>query len=346
MSRVHAAAATAAGADLYGLASSTPARAEAAAEAFGIDRTYDTVDELLASDIDVVHVCTPNATHATYARQALLAGKHVICEKPLATTAQDACELTALANDRGLTAVVPFAYRYHPMVREAQARVAAGGIGRLFSLDCHYLQDWMLLPTDSNWRTTQAGGGASRAFADIGSHLCDLIEFVTGERIVRLTSRTKRVHTHRAGMHVDNEDSVALIIEMASGAIGSLLISQAAAGRKNAMSIELHGSNHSLRFDQENPEQLWMGGRQSNIVLTRDPNTASPGVARFSKLPAGHPQGYQDAFNALISDAYTATRGQAPVGLPNFNDGLRAAALTEAVLLSSADGTWAEIGSA
>jgi predicted dehydrogenase len=325
MSRVHAAAATAAGADLYGLASSTPARAEAAAEAFGIDRTYDTVDELLASDIDVVHVCTPNATHATYARQALLAGKHVICEKP---------------------AVVPFAYRYHPMVREAQARVAAGGIGRLFSLDCHYLQDWMLLPTDSNWRTTQAGGGASRAFADIGSHLCDLIEFVTGERIVRLTSRTKRVHTHRAGMHVDNEDSVALIIEMASGAIGSLLISQAAAGRKNAMSIELHGSNHSLRFDQENPEQLWMGGRQSNIVLTRDPNTASPGVARFSKLPAGHPQGYQDAFNALISDAYTATRGQAPVGLPNFNDGLRAAALTEAVLLSSADGTWAEIGSA
>lgn len=345
MARVHRTAARDAGGELRAVATRSASGSRHAAGELGAGRAEIDVAALLeADDIDVVHICTPNATHADLARRALDAGKHVVCEKPLATNAEDAKRLVDLAAQRGRVAAVPFVYRYHPMVREARARVAQGDIGELLTLDCSYLQDWMLLPTDDDWRVRSTTGGASRAFADIGSHLCDLIEFVIGERIRSLSARTRRVFDERAGQAVDTEDIVAILVETESGALGTLLISQMAAGRKNALTIELHGSRQSLRFEQERPEQLWVGMRRESRVLLRDPATAASDSARLQRVPSGHTMGYQDAFNGFIADVYAAIGGAHPTGLPTFEDGYRSAVLTEAVLASAAtDGRWTEV---
>ncbi|WP_341954840.1 Gfo/Idh/MocA family oxidoreductase [Microbacterium sp. LWH13-1.2] len=345
MARVHRTAARDAGGELRAVATRSASGSRHAADELGAGRAEADAAALLdAHDIDVVHICTPNATHADLALRALEAGKHVICEKPLATNAEDAKRLVDLAARRGRVAAVPFVYRYHPMVREARTRIAQGDLGVLLTLDCSYLQDWMLLPTDDDWRVRSATGGASRAFADIGSHLCDLIEFVIGERIRSLSARTRRVFDERAGRTVDTEDIVAILVETESGALGTLLISQMAAGRKNALTLELHGSRQSLRFEQERPEELWVGMRQESRVLLRDPATAAPDSARLQRVPAGHAMGYQDAFNGFIADVYAAIGGSHPTGLPTFEDGYRSAVLTEAVLASAATaGRWTEV---
>lgn len=344
MARVHAAAAQAAGSPIIALASSTPDRAAAAASRLGAARVEpDAAALIAASDIDVVHVCTPNATHAPYALAALEAGRHVVCEKPLATTAADARRLVEAAAHAGVIAAVPFVYRYHPMVREARARVARGDVGTLLSVQGAYLQDWMLAASDDDWRADAATGGPSRAFADIGSHLCDLLEFVAGERIARLTAVTRRVFDRRAEHEVDNEDIAGILAELASGAVATLLVSQMAPGRKNGLTLELHGTAASLRFAQERPEELWVGGRHGSQLLLRDPETADASSARLHRMPAGHPMGYQDAFDGFVADVHAAVRGEAPDGLPTFADGLRAAVLTEAVLASAARREWIEV---
>lgn len=345
MARVHRTAARDAGGELRAVATRSAEGGRDAAQALGAERAESDAAALLtAADIDVVHICTPNATHAELAIQALNAGKHVVCEKPLATTAHDAGVLAEAAETRGLVAAVPFIYRYHPMVREARARVARGEAGDLLTLDCSYLQDWMLLSSDDDWRVRSESAGASRAFADIGSHLCDLIEFVIGERIRALSARTRRVFPERSGQAVDTEDIVAVLVETESGALGTLLISQMAAGRKNALTLELHGSLQSLRFEQERPEELWIGMREESRLLLRDPAASAPDSARLQRVPAGHPMGYQDAFNGFVADVYAAIAGAEPDGLPTFEDGYRSAVLTEAVLDSAADGgRWVEV---
>lgn len=339
MARVHRNAVRSAGGALVAVATRSHDRStRAAAELHAERAAADAAALIAADDIDIVHVCTPNATHAELATAALRAGKHVVCEKPLGISAIESRDLVDLAAATGLVAAVPFVYRYHPMVREARARVRRGDLGALLSLDCSYLQDWMLLSTDADWRTDGAQGGPSRAFADIGSHLCDLIEFVADERIVAVTARTRTVFDERGGNHVANEDVAALLVETDSGAIGTILISQMAAGRKNALTIELHGTRESVRFEQERPEELWIGSRGESRLILRDPATAAPDSARMQHVPAGHPMGYQDAFDAFMTDVHAAVTGGAPDGLPTFLDGHRAAVLTEAVLASAADG--------
>jgi len=268
----------------------------------------------------------------------------VICEKPLATTSVDAMSLVDLAAERGLVAAVPFVYRFHPMAREARARAARGDTGRLLSVHGAYLQDWLAAPHDDDWRVDASLGGPSRAFADIGSHLVDLVEFVSGDRIVRLNASTRTVYEQRA-MNVDiaTEDLAAVVVELASGAVGTLLVSQVAPGHKNALSIELSGTDASLRFEQERPEQLWVGRSDSATIVDRDAARLAPDAARLSLVPAGHPMGYQDAFNAFVADAYAAIGGASPDGLPRFDDGLRAVRVTEAVLASAASGAWEDV---
>lgn len=345
MAAVHSRAARAARAELVGGASSTAERARNAAERLGFAEAFDSVATLVADpDVDVVHVCTPNATHAAIARAALEAGKHVICEKPLATSSTDAAALADLAADRGLVAAVPFVYRFHPMAREARARVAAGETGRLLSVHGAYLQDWLATPHDDDWRVDASLGGPSRAFADIGSHLVDLVEFVSGDRIVRLNAATRTAYERRAtNVDIATEDAAAVIVELSSGAIGTLLVSQVAPGRKNALSIELSGTDASIRFEQEHPEQLWIGRAEVSTVIDRDPTRLAADAARLALLPAGHPMGYQDAFNAFVADAYAAIGGSTPDGLPGFDDGLRAVRVTEAVLASAASDAWLEV---
>ncbi|MET7685097.1 Gfo/Idh/MocA family oxidoreductase [Streptomyces sp. NPDC005423] len=344
MAAVHTRAARAARGHLAALAGSTPERGREAADRLGVERCEPDAEALAAAaDLDVVHVCSPNRFHTAHALAALAAGTHVICEKPLATTVADAERLVRAARESGRVAAVPFVYRYHPMARQARNLVADGQLGTVLTLDACYLQDWMLDPDDTDWRADTASGGASRAFADIGSHLCDLVEFVSGQRVHRLAARTRTVFTRRGGTEVANEDVVALLVELGNGALGTLLVSQLAPGRKNSLTLELHGTRRSVRFEQERPEELWIGSRHGSRQLLRDPGTDAPDSARVSPLPAGHPLGYQDAFTAFVTDVYDAVRGGEPEGMPTFADGLRAARLTEAVLASAgAGGVWTD----
>lgn len=345
MAEVHSRAARSSRAQLGGIVSSTPAKSQAASAKLGIARGYDSLDDLLADEaIDIVHVCTPNAQHTAQALAVIAAGKHVVCEKPLTVTVQDAETLVAAATAAGVTATVPFAYRFHPMVREARARVAAGDVGRLFSIHGSYLQDWLLSADDDNWRVDAEAGGASRAFADIGSHLVDLVEFITGDRIARVAA-TRRTFFGERPNHprVDNEDAVAVTLETAGGALGTLLVSQVAAGRKNRLYLEIAGSAESVGFDQENPDSLWIGRRRGSEIVPRDAAQLHPDAARLSLVPAGHAQGYQDAFNGFVTDTYAAIAGEKPDGLPRFEDGLRAVRITDAVMRAAATGEWIEI---
>jgi predicted dehydrogenase len=357
---VHLRAARLAGAEVVGVSGGDPTATRAAAAAHQISRVFESSEALVADPgIDVVHICTPNHLHASLARRALEAGKHVVCEKPLATTATEAAELVALADERDLVAAVPFVYRFHPVVREARARVARGEVGPIHLIHGTYLQDWLASPDDTNWRVDPALGGQSRAFADIGSHWCDLVEFVTGHRITRLSARTITAYPERragkahafqrAGdggerVRVTGEDAATMMFETDRGAAGTLVISQVSPGRKNRLWFEIDGAEQAIAFDQEDAERLWIGTRGEQRIVVRDPGSLSPEAARYALLPAGHAQGYGDAFNAFVADTYAAVGGAgAPDGLPRFTDGLRAARITEAVLSSSRAGTWQEV---
>jgi predicted dehydrogenase len=361
---VHARSARLAGARVVAVAASSPESAETAATALRADRAAASAEELVQDpELDVVHICTPNHLHQTLAAAALAAGKHVICEKPLAMDAAGAEQLVAAAGAAGRQAAVPFVYRFYPTVREARERVRAGETGVVHLVHGTYLQDWLLRPEDGNWRVDESLGGASRAFADIGSHWCDLAEFVTAQRLTRLSARTlttvpERVsgshrHAFAAGdgtgelRQVSTEDAALVQFETDAGALGSVVISQVSAGRKNRLWIEIDGSEEALAFDQERPEELWAGRRPTETIIRRDPESLSPSAARYATLPGGHPQGYADCFDAFVADFYEAVQtGQAPDGLPVFADGLRSNRITEAVLASAASGEWVDVAAA
>src|SRR3954447_18509682 len=358
---VHARSARLAGASLVGVAASTPESGRRAAAALGAERSFDTAQELMeAPDIDVVHICTPNNLHVPLAEAALAAGKHVVLEKPIAMDALSAQELSDAAVASGRIAAVPFVYRYYPTVREARERVRAGETGPVRLIHGTYLQDRLLRPEDDSWRVEEDLGGASRAFADIGSHWCDLAEFISGHRITRLCARTltavpERVKTeaHAAVQSVNGggearpvgtEDAAIVQFETDHGAVGSTVISQISAGRKNRLWLELAAAEEALAFNQEEPESLWVGRREAVTLIKRDPEHMSAAAQRYAVLPSGHPQGYADCFHAFVAEVYDAVADDSPAdGLPVFADGLRAARLTDAVLRSAREERWVDV---
>jgi predicted dehydrogenase len=346
-----------------GVAASSPESARRAQAALGADRAFDSAEELVAAEgIDVVHICTPNHLHVPLAEAALAAGKHVILEKPIALDADGAEAITHAAVEAGRIAAVPFVYRYYPTVREARERVRTGATGPVRLIHGTYLQDWLLRPTDDNWRVEETLGGASRAFADIGSHWCDLAEFVTGHRITRLCARTKTAVTERVKSEahaafssvngdgttrsVATEDAAIVQFETDQGAVGSTVISQISAGRKNRLWLEVDGAEEAVQFCQEEPEELWVGRREHVTLIKRDPEHLSAAAQRYAVLPPGHPQGYADCFDAFVAEVYEAVATGTPAdGLPLFADGLRAARLTDAVLRSAREERWVDVSS-
>lgn len=358
--RVHARSARVAGARVAAVAASTPRRSAEARRELGAEHDFAGAEELIASDVvDVVHICTPNHLHVPLALAALDAGKHVVCEKPIALDAEGAKELVAAAASSGLVATVPFVYRYYPTVREARARIGSGASGGVRLIHGAYLQDWLLDVEDDNWRIDAGSGGPSRAFADIGSHWCDLVEFVSGERIAALSARTAVAHPERrrsarpsferggpAGepKAVETEDIATVMFETESGAAGSVVISQVSAGHKNNLWFEISTGSETFGFDQERPEELSVLRRASGEAIPRDPMSLSPEAAAYVTLPGGHPQGYHDCFDAFTAETYEAIAGgESAEGLPRLEDGLRASQITEAVLESASLRTWVEV---
>jgi predicted dehydrogenase len=325
---VHVRSARLAGAEVVGVAASTPQRSEEEARRLGVPRGYAAAAEAVTDpSLDAVHICSPNDTHAPLALAALETGLHVVCEKPVATSSADATTLRDRAEQAGKVVAVPFVYRYHAMVRQARAMVAAGEIGAVRLVHGTYLQDWLMGDTDSNWRVDPVRGGPSRAFADIGSHWCDLAEFVTGQRL-RVASAQRRAFAPERV----TEDAVVVGVATDGGAIGSVVVSQVSPGRKNRLWLEVDGADRSVTFWQEEPNTLRVGGRDGTHLLERDAAALHADAARLSLVPAGHPQGYLDCFDAFVADAYAAMRGERPDGLPTVDDGVRAVALTEDVM--------------
>jgi predicted dehydrogenase len=358
--RVHARSLRVAGVRVAGVAASSAESAAAAAEALGAETAFDDAEELAVSaEVDVVHVCSPNHLHLPLALAALEAGKHLVCEKPIALDAAGAAEMAAAAAAAGVVATVPFAYRYYPTVREARVRLRSVGDDGLRLIHGGYLQDWLLDAADDNWRVDAALGGASRAFADIGSHWCDLVEFVTGERLAAVTARTAIAHDERLrssaasfergggggeARTVETEDIATVLFETDRGTLGSVVVSQVSAGRKNRLWIEISSDSETVCFDQERPDALSVRRREAGAEVPRDFDTLSPEAGRYVTLPGGHPQGYHDCFDAFVAETYAAVAGEPPAdGLPTLADGLRAARITEAVLESARLRTWVDV---
>jgi predicted dehydrogenase len=314
------------------------------------------------SAIDAVHICTPNALHFSMAREALEAGKHVACEKPLATTAEEAQQLVALAAQKGLRNCVCHNLRYYPMVQQLRRMREAGELGEILSVQGAYSQDWLLYDTDWNWRIDSRTGGASRCMADVGSHWFDMAEHVTGLRITSLVADLQTFHTTRKQPKgpietfankllgpedyieraVDTEDFGAVIFHMGARTRGSLVASQAAAGRKNRLSIEVYGTKASAAWDQERPNGLWIGHRDTgNQIILKDPSLLKPEARAYADLPGGHSEGYDDTTKQMLRRFYASigASGLTPE-YPQFIDGLRQLTILKAELDSHRTHGW------
>lgn len=343
-------------------------RTRAVADTLGVERATTELDSVLSDPtIDVVHVCTPNQTHVPMGCDVLRAGKHLVMEKPIAVDRAGASLLLDAAAHARRLATVTLTYRGYPMVRRARRLVADGRVGTLRLIHGGYLQDWLSDAGDFNWRLEGAAGGPSRAFADIGTHWFDTAEFIAGVRAEAVMADlatfipVRRRPTHKNGtafatgsgptedVTIDTEDGATLLVRFEDGARGAVVVSQVSTGHKNGLTVELAGSDRSLGWSQEDPEHLWLRGRDETTLLARGPatNVSRPGVP---SLPAGHPEGWAEALRDLLRPFYQAvadgadppTAGEeAPY--PTLTDGARSVAIIDAVLESSRAARWVTI---
>ena len=359
---VHVEALRRLGVEVVGVVGSSPERARIK----GLAAVIGSHEELLADErVDVVHLTTPNHLHHSQVKQALEAGKHVVCEKPLAMTSEQSAELLELAEQSGLVHCTNFNIRFYPQVQQARALVQSGAVGAVWNVHGGYLQDWLLLPTDWNWRLEPEKGGELRAVGDIGSHWLDLLQFVTGMRVESLladlatTIPVRRrpvgeVETFAAAADVEREDAemrtedlAHILLRFEGDTRGSLVVSQVSAGRKNSLRFEVDGSKGALAWDSERHEELWLGHRgKPNEVLLRDPSLFLPEASTRTHLPAGHAEGFGETFKELYRAVYTAVAAGRPPDepdYPTFAAGHWENVLGDAVALSNRERRWVEV---
>lgn len=337
------------------------------AKTLGIPRAY-TFDEMLKQDdIDVVHICTPNFLHFSQAKAVLEAEKHVICEKPLAVKIHEAEELVKIASATGLVNAVHFNLRYYPMVRQMKTMRERGDLGEVFSVMGSYLQDWLYLNTDYNWRLEPDKSGDSRAIADIGSHLLDITEYVTGLKITEVMADFSTVHKTRLKplkpietysgkmlsmddyqeVPINTEDHATVLLRFDNGSKGSVTVSQVSAGRKNRLNIEISGSKSNFEFNSERPNELWIGKREkANESLMKDPSLLYPEATALVSFPGGHNEGFPDTSKQMFKEVYAAVAaGKQPENpsYPTFASGLRELIIGERIVESNKKQAWIKI---
>lgn len=361
------------GIEVAGLVGSSPERAAAKAEELRLDKVYESFDALIADpQINVVHITSPNHLHYPQAKAALEAGKHVVCEKPLAMHPEQSAELVALAKRRNLIGAVNFNIRFYPIVQHARSLVQSGEIGKVFIAQGSYLQDWLLLPTDWNWRLEQGLGGKMRALSDIGSHWLDLITFITGLRIKAVSADFATFIPHRQKpkkpidtfsgklltaedyeeQEITTEDYATVMLkfdtmERRTNPRGVFTVSQVSAGRKNRLSFEIDGSRSSLSWDSERPNELLIGHRdRPNELLLKDPALLAAEARQFTSYPGGHNEGFPDTFKQLYHAIYRYLQAgdfSIKPDFPTFQDGHYELALGEAIFISARTGEWVNI---
>jgi predicted dehydrogenase len=315
--------------------------------------------------IDAVHICTPNTEHFTMAKSALEAGKHVLCEKPLATSVVEGEELVALAAKQGVRNCLCHNLRCYPMVQQMRRMREAEDLGEILVIQGTYFQDWLLYDTDWNWRVDAKAGGASRCMADIGSHWFDMAEHVTGLRVSSLCADLQMFHPTRKqpkhlvetfankllgpndyiGTAVDTEDFGAVLFHMGARTRGSVTASQVSAGRKNRLSIEIYGTKSSIAWNQERPDELWVGHRDAgNEIFIKDPSLLKAQARSYADLPGGHSEGYDDTFKQLFRRFYASIGvTESATEYPQFGDGLRQLTILDAVLQSHHTRGWIDV---
>ncbi len=342
------------------------------ARALRIQKYYETAEALIADPaIDVVHITSPNHAHYPQAKAALLAGKHVVCEKPLAMNSAESSELVKLAKDAQRVNAVNFNIRFYPLSHQARQLVQSGEIGEVYIVQGSYLQDWLLLPTDWNWRLEPQFSGEMRAVADIGSHWLDLTTFITGLQIEAVCAdfatflKTRRkpaqpVETFTGKLQtaaeyveqpINTEDYATVMLRYNNGARGVMTVAQVCAGRKNRLSYEIDGARAALVWDGERPNELWINHRERpNELLLKDPALLAPEARQFASYPGGHNEGFPDTFKQLYHAIYRYIEAgdfSARPDFPTFEDGQRALRVGEAIFRSAKEGRWvnmSEIG--
>jgi predicted dehydrogenase len=355
------------GISVQGVLGSTPERTKASRDALGLSRAYASLEELAAdSSVQVVHLCTPNNEHFQEASQLLRAGKNVLCEKPLTLDSRESAALVSLAKETGRVGGVAYNLRYYPLCQEARALIRDGAIGQVRLVHGSFLQDWLLFPTDWNWRLEAKSGGELRAVSDIGTHWLDLVTWMTNSRVAELCSdlatvlptRRKpkgRVETfQKAGaaeaeeVLMTTDDYASVLLRFENDAHGVMTVSQVSAGRKARLWFEIDGSEGSLAFDSESPNSLWIGRRDRACeVLPKDPGLQSPESRGYAAYPGGHAEGYPDTFVQLFKDFYSyiaAGDFRAPRTFPTFETGHDELLLCEAIAESAQKRSWVSVG--
>jgi len=336
------------------------------ARQMGIAKYHGRFEDLLKEDIDCVHICTPNNLHFKMAKAALLAGKHVVCEKPLATTVDEGKELLELAKKKGLVHAVHFNIRYYPMVRQMKVMREKGELGEIYSIIGSYLQDWLFYTTDYNWRLEPELSGKSKAVADIGSHLMDLLEYISGVKITEVMADFNTIHPVRKkplkpvetftgkmlkpedykDVPISTEDYATVLLRFDNGNKGVITVSQVNAGRKNRLSLEISGSKQTFNWCSERPNEMWIGKRnEPNQVLMRDPSLFEKESAELISFPGGHNEGFPDTSKQMFKEVYhnigkTTMKGAT---FPTFEAGLRELILCERILESNEKQQWVKV---
>jgi predicted dehydrogenase len=352
--------------DVVAVAAVSEEEARSFGAAYGIERTTSDWQSLLKDpQIQAVHVCTPNALHAPMSKAALENGKAVLCEKPLTLTAAEARELAELAKAKGLPNCVNHNLRYYPVVQQIRQMIANGELGDILIVNGTYFQDWLLYDTDYNWRVERSHNGALRAMGDIGSHWMDMIQHLTGLKITALCADLQTFHTTRkkpkgavetftgkklrpedyTEIPIDTDDFGAVLVRLGDRARGSFAVSQMSSGRKNRFEFEIYGTKCGVAWNQERPDELWIGQRNTpNQIIVKDPSLMDPKAASFADLPGGHSEGYDDAHKQVYRRFYRRVADpSAPIDYPTFEDGLWGMQLLEKVLESSNSGSWVTV---
>jgi predicted dehydrogenase len=330
--------------ELAAVAGVSDASARSFADAIGVEQSTGDYRTILADpSIDAVHVLTPNALHAPMSIAALEAGKAVLCEKPMATTPEESKQMLDVAERTGLPNCIEHNLRYYPVVQHIRQMIAAGELGEVLIVQGTYSQDWLLYDTDYNWRVEQAANGKLRAVGDIGSHWMDMIQHVTGLKITGLCAELATFHTTRKkpkfsvetftgkklrpedydNIEITTEDFGAVLVRLGDRARGAYTVSQMSAGNKNRFEFEVYGTKSGVRWNQERPDELWIGQRNSpNQIIVKDPSLLLGPAAGFADLPGGHSEGYDDAHKQVFKRFYAKVADpSAPVDYPTFADG-------------------------
>lgn len=347
-----------------GVLGSSSAKSEQTRQSWGLEKAYTSFQEILEDTaIHAVHLAVPNVLHYQMAKKVLLAGKHVMCEKPLAMNTEETKELLAIAKKANLVAGVTYNIRYYPLNLEAKARIQNDDFGTVYSVVGSYVQDWLLYETDYNWRVLAEQGGALRAVADIGTHWIDLVTTITGLEVEAVFADLKTVFPTRKrpkgeiqtfsgkmetkqeveNVAITTEDSGSILFRFKGGAQGMLWVSQTTAGRKNCLRYEIAGAKQSISWNSERPNELWIGHREKpNELLLKDPALLNSNVRPYSNYPGGHNEGFPDTFKQCFRAFYTAiqTGKPGPVNYPTFEDGHKEVMLCEAILESHKNEKW------